>query len=86
MSTHEENGYEVETLQSGQVRRYGPSIHKYRVVDLRNRPEAEVREYCTTHVRRADDPQKHSLVTHLQGFRNMGDGTYIYQAGHEYTG
>ena len=84
---HEENGYEVECLQAGQVRRYGPTINRYVVRDLTSeRTEEEIREYCTTKVKRADDPRKHSLTNHLQRFARQDDGSYSYICGHEWTG
>jgi hypothetical protein len=85
--THKENGYEVKCLRSGQVRRYGPTVNEYIVRDMTGeRTEEEIRKYCTEHVRKADDPRKHGLITHLQTFKLLGDGSYRYICGHEYTG
>jgi len=84
---HEENGYEVKRLASGQQRAYGPSIYEYIVRDMTGeRTEGEVRQYCITRIRRADDPKKHDLITHLKAFRKLDDGSYKYVSGHEYTG
>ena len=84
---HEENGYEVVRVRGGQVRRYGPSIYEYIVRDLSGERDIdEVRAYCTTEVRCADDPRKHGLHMHLKSFNRLDDGSYCYICGHEYTG
>jgi hypothetical protein len=84
---HTENGYEVKCIQSGQAKQYGPTINEYHVKDTTGqRTQVEIREYCTTHVRRADDPPTHPLLTHLMTFESLGAGVYRYVCGHEYTG
>ena len=85
---HEAKGYEVERIQSGQVRRYGPTISVYIVKDLTGeRTDQEVREYCTTKVEKAHDPRQHPLINHLLSFGPTDEPhIYRYKCGHEYTG
>lgn len=51
---HLPNGYDVDNIRSGQVRRYGPTIYEYVVKDLTGeRSDEEVLEYCRTEVQKA---------------------------------
>ncbi len=84
---HAENGYEVECIRTGQVRRYGPTVCEYIVRDLTGeRSETDVRVYCTINVCRADDAMEHPLQMHLQSFVRRDDGSYRYICGHDWTG
>ena len=82
---------EVEIIRAGQVRRYGPTIHEYHITDVSNEPRDrdEMLDLCRKYVRRAKlqtDPGFHSLLEHVQCFRKMQGGRWLYQTGHEYTG
>ena len=82
---HRDNGYHVERLSAGQLRPYGPTNYKYIVVCLGGEfSEQEVRTYCTSKVQKADDPMRHSLVTHLIKFDRIAPRTYYYECGHDY--
>jgi len=84
------NGYDVTRIRGGQVRRYGPTINTYTVIDLNgDRSDDEVLEFCRTHIYRAKmkgDDGFHSLLPHVMRFCRNGDGGFTYEAGHEYTG
>ena len=86
---HRSNGYHVERLSGGQVRRYGPTVVKYIIICLdsyTHDEEKKAREYCVTEVEKADDLAKHSLLTHLIEFKRIGPRTYYYECGHDWTG
>lgn len=87
---HHLNGYKVEKIRGGQVRRYGPTINEWRITDLSgDLTEEEVKAYCLKNVSRAalrTDPNYHSLSEHVQAFVHLGDGVYRYQTGHDWTG
>jgi hypothetical protein len=83
-------GYEAERTQGGQTRRYGPTVYVFHVKDLRGgRSKDEVLDFCRTYLYRAmveGEDGYHSLRPHVMGFGQTSDGTYVYKAGHEYTG
>jgi hypothetical protein len=76
------NGYKVECLQSGQIGRYGPTLHMFIVTDLtQKRTPHAIREYCVTRVFKADTEIKDAKVNHLQEFTLREDGSYLYVCG-----
>ena len=85
-------GFDVETIQGGQVRRYGPTVHEYRITDLRgSRDKDEVLAFCRQFVQRAalkSDENYHPLIEHVQIFKLIDAEKHIwkYPTGHEYTG
>ena len=83
-------GYKVETVRAGQTRRYGPTINTYHVKDLRgDRGKDEVLNFCRTYLYKAamkGDDGYHSLRPHVMRFTQRQDGSWLYEAGHEYTG
>jgi len=89
---HAGNGYKVENVQYGQVRRYGPSVYKWHITDLTGeRTAEEIKAYCREHVRQVPgkgDKGYHPLNEHYQGFGQVygRNHTYYYQTGHEWTG
>ena len=50
--SHSDNGYDVECTHSGQKARYGDTFREYSVLSVN--PEAEVKAYCTEHVRKCE--------------------------------
>lgn len=74
--------YSVETITSGQVRRYGPSHYIYEVTDLREkkRERDEVLADCRRVVKAAFDRNDapHSFAAIVQEFRSIGNGKWKY--------
>lgn len=79
--------YSVKTLQSGQVRRYGPSHYIYEVTDLRDekRGKDEVLADCRRIIKKAylkSDPSDNPANTHfrptIKGFDQTGKGVWRY--------
>lgn len=73
--------YKVKTVQSGQVRRYGPSHYIYEVTDLREekRDRDEVLVDCRRVVKRArlKDPKKH-FGPWVKELKRIDDDTWRY--------
>lgn len=93
---HAQHGYKVRIVQYGlirrygQIRRYGPSVYRWRITDLSGeRTAEEVRTYCKEHIRdvpERGDPNYHPLCEHFAFFRDQGNGVYVYQTEHDWTG
>ena len=89
-ANHKDNGYDVECTHSGQKRRYGDTFRELTIKD--NKPESEVKAYCTEHVRKCDLTNEDYLKM-IRGkvedfgdyfkssykFRKVSEGTYFYQ-------
>jgi len=87
---HADNGYDVEQTHSGQKRRYGDTFREFTIKT--DKPESEVKEYCTEHVHKCDLTNEEYLKDERAGvkdfsdhfrssykFRKMRNGEYWYQ-------
>ena len=82
--------FKMETVRSGQVRRYGPTEHVYIVTDLaeEKRTADEVEAFCRAHVYpayRPTDPNDHpkdsawpAFRPTIKGFSQMSPGVWRY--------
>jgi hypothetical protein len=77
-------------VRTGQTRHYGPTVNTYHVIDMRgNRGGDEILKFCRTYLYRAKmkgEEGYHSLTPHVMRFEQRPDGSWLYEAGHEYTG
>ncbi len=68
---HIDNGYEVECLHSGQKRRYGDTYREFSVKT--DKPEDEVKKYCTEHVYACQLTTEQYLIELRAGLDDFGD-------------
>jgi len=68
---HEANGYKVERTETGQRRRYGDSYFGFKVFS--DRPEGEVKKYCTEKVRPCSITTEQYLKEERDGVKDFGD-------------
>lgn len=87
---HSDNGYDVECTHTGQKRAYGDSLREFTVKT--DKPEEEVKKYCTESVHQCALPYKEYIADERAGvkdfgdhfrqnykFRKVKDGEYFYQ-------
>ncbi len=87
---HEQNGFKVTMTHSGQKRRYGDTYREYIVES--DKPEEEVKAYCTEHVRQCNLTNAEYMADERAGVKDFGDhfrssynfkkeadGAYFYQ-------
>lgn len=87
---HADNGYSVECTHTGQKRRYGDTFREFTVKT--DKPESEVKAYCTEHVHKCSLTSEEYLADERAGvkdfgdhfrsnykFRKVKDGEYFYQ-------
>jgi hypothetical protein len=68
---HKENGFDVECTHSGQKRRYGDAFREFTVKS--DKPESEVKAYCTEHVRACQLTTEEYLKDERAGVKDFGD-------------
>ena len=68
---HSENGYEVKCLHSGQRRAYGDTYREFSVKS--DKPESEVKDYCTEHVYACKLTTEEYLADERSGVKDFGD-------------
>jgi hypothetical protein len=68
---HKDNGYNVECTHSGQKRRYGDTFREFTVKS--DKPESEVKAYCTEHVRKCELTSEQYLSELRAGLSDFGD-------------
>lgn len=87
---HKANGYDVKQTHSGQKRAYGDTFREFTIKT--DKPENEVKAYCTEHVRNCNLTNEDYLKV-IRGkvedfgdyfkssykFRKISEGTYFYQ-------
>lgn len=87
---HLDNGFDVTCTQAGQRRRYGDSYYEYTVKS--EKPESEVKQYCTETIHKCDLTTSEYLANERAGVKDFGDhfrknykfkkvkeGEYFYQ-------
>lgn len=87
---HKANGYKVDCTHSGQKRRYGDTFREFTIKT--DKPESEVKEYCTNTVRACGLSTEEYLKDERAGVKDFGDhfranykfrkvseGVYFYQ-------
>ncbi len=87
---HLDNGYEVECTQRGQDRPYGDTFKRF--IIKTDKPENEVKDYCTEHVYKCSLTTDEYLKDERSGvkdfsdhfranykFRKVREGEYFYQ-------
>lgn len=87
---HKDNGYDVVQTHAGQKARYGDSFREFTIKS--DKPESEVKEYCTKHVMQCSLTSEQYLKELRAGlddfgdhfranysFRKVSDGVYFYQ-------
>ena len=87
---HNNNGYDVKQTQNGQKRAYGDTFREFTIKT--DKPEEEVKKYCTEHVRECKLTTEEYLKDERAGvkdfgdhfrsnykFRKVSDGVYFYQ-------
>ncbi len=87
---HTKNGYQVECTQNNQDRPYGDTFKKFTIKT--DKPESEVKEYCTKHVYQCGLTTEEYLADERAGVKDFGDhfrsnykfrkikgGEYFYQ-------
>lgn len=87
---HTKNGYQVECTHAGQKRAYGDTFREFTVKS--DKPESEVKEYCTEHVYPCKLTTEEYLADERAGVKDFGDhfrsnykfikvrdGEYFYQ-------
>lgn len=87
---HSDNGYDVKCTHAGQKRRYGDTFREFTVKT--DKPESEVKKYCTEHVRKCGLTNADYLADERAGVKDFGDhfrssykfkkvkeGEYFYQ-------
>ena len=87
---HAQQGFQVETHQSGQIRAYGASEYIYTVTDLGPifREKEEVLAFCQAHVKKSYRKSEMPSWSHpqLMGFSSASPGKWRYHVRMEYTG
>jgi hypothetical protein len=87
---HLDNGFDVTCTHSGQKRRYGDTFREFTVKS--EKPESEVKQYCTEKVRKCDLTYDDYIANERAGVKDFGDhfrasykfhkirdGVYFYQ-------
>jgi hypothetical protein len=68
---HIANGYEVKQTHSGQRRRYGDSFYDFTIKS--DKPESEVKEYCTKEVKECNLTSSEYIFDERNGVKEFGD-------------
>jgi hypothetical protein len=87
---HVTNGYDVKCTHSGQRRAYGDSFKEFTIKT--DKPESEVKDYCTEQVHQCNLTSEQYLKEERAGVKDFGDhfrsnykfkkvaeGEYFYQ-------
>ena len=68
---HSSSGFDVTATQAGQKRAYGDSYYEYTVKS--DKPESEVKKYCTEHVRKCSLTTSDYLANERAGVKEFGE-------------
>lgn len=88
--SHKDNGFDVKCTHSGQKARYGDTFREFTIKS--DKPESEVKAYCTEHVHKCKLTSEEYLKDERAGVKDFGDhfrsnykfkkikdGEYFYQ-------